>query len=254
MTKTHDISVGEKFLTHDSKKIKVKLKERRTSKKTYFTELTEEAIIAYNCESNKLIRNKIYTEYIYHVLDKLAENCIHAFGCRTYLDIPYGDFKHEVVLFLTDKLQMYEKSKGKAYSYFTVVGRNYCIVRNQNSYIKSKMMANIDVYDDSITAYNFYNNLEKSVDLIHYLDEFLIYLDDNVHVFFSKTNDLIVVDSFLRLMSDREYIENYNKKAIYILLKEMTGLNAQQITRVLSQIKIIFNRLYDIYCREGSVL
>jgi len=253
MTKICDISAGKKFLLYDSNKIKEILIENKTSKRVYFTKLTEEAIIAYNKEETKEVRDKIYTDYIYVVFDKLAENVIHSFGCRTYLDIPYEDFKHEVVLFLTDKLQMYNKDKGKAFSYFTVVGRNYCIVRNQSNYNNLKNRDDIDTYDDSITALNIYNNEEKSVDLKNYLDEFLEYLDDNAHSFFTKPNDLKVVDAFLKLMSDREYIENYNKKAIYILLKEMTGLSAQQITKVLSQIKIIFNRLYDIYCREGTI-
>jgi len=253
MTKTPEISIGKKFLLYDSKKISDVLKDNKTSNKVYFTRLTEEAIVAYNREENKEVRDKIYTDYIYTVFDKLAENVIHSFGCRSYLDIPYEDFKHEVVLYLTDKLQMYDRKKGKAYSYFTVVGRNYCIVRNQSNYNNLKNRTDIESYDDSVTALNLYSNEESSTDLKNYLDEFLEYLGDNTHSFFTKANDLKVVDAFLELLSDREYIENYNKKAIYILLKEMTGLTAQQITKVLSQIKIIFNRLYDIYCREGTI-
>jgi len=254
ITKTCNISAGKKFLLYDSKKIQEILIEKKTSKKVYFTKLAEEAIIAYNIEENKIIRDKIYTDYIYVVLNKLAENVIHSFGCRTYLDIPYEDFKHEVVLFLTDKLQMYDRNKGKAYSYFTIVAKHYCIVRNQTNYNTLKNRDDITTYDDSPTALNIYNNNEKSVDLKNYLDEFLVYLSDNTHSFFTKQNDLRVVDAFIKLMADREYIDNYNKKALYILLKEMTGLTAQQITRVLSQIKVIFNRLYDIYCRDGTIV
>ncbi|MBC8146933.1 MAG: hypothetical protein H8E98_02975 [Bacteroidetes bacterium] len=253
ITKACNISAGKKFLIYDSKKIQEILIKNKTSKKVYFTKLAEEAIIAYNIEESKIIRDKIYTDYIYEVLNKLAENVIHSFGCRSYLDIPYEDFKHEVVLFLTDRLHMYERKKGKAFSYFTVVGRNYCIVRNQNNYNILKNRDDITTYDDSSTALNTYNNAEKSVDLKNYLDEFLVYLADNIHSFFSKQNDLKVAEAFIKLMGDREYIENYNKKALYILLKEMTGLTAQQITRVLSQIKVIFNRLYDIYCKEGTI-
>ena len=76
---------------------------RKPSKKQYFTYITQEAIIAYNNETDIKLRNKIYKEYIDYPFNKLVENIYHTFRF-SYFDVPYEDVKAEVVAFLTETL------------------------------------------------------------------------------------------------------------------------------------------------------
>ena len=50
---------------------------RPRKNKLYFTQDTEDAIIAYNTEDNNELRNKVFNDYIYKPLKKMAENLIH---------------------------------------------------------------------------------------------------------------------------------------------------------------------------------
>ena len=57
----------------------------------------------------------------------------------------------------------------------------------------------------------------------------------------------------LYLFKNREHIENYNKKAIYILVRERTGVNSQHITNVLNKVKNIYSNLYKEYRDNNNI-
>ena len=71
----------------------------------------------------KLRDNMDYSFY------KLSENVLNTWGF-TYFDDDKEDIKHEVVSFLLEKIHKFEEGKGKAFSYFTIVARNYLILNN----------------------------------------------------------------------------------------------------------------------------
>ena len=60
------------------------------------------------------------------------------------------------------------------------------------------------------------------------------YWDENVGKIFRRQKDIMVADSVIELFRRRDSIENFNKKALYILIREMTGSNTQHITRVIN--------------------
>ena len=108
---------------------KVIKKKRRKKSKMYFGTPVQDAIIRYNATSNPAIKNRIYGEHIHKAFDKLAENLIHTFKFY-YFDVPLDNVKHEVVSFLVLQLPKYQADKGRAFSYFSVVGKNYLILNN----------------------------------------------------------------------------------------------------------------------------
>ncbi len=83
-----------------------------------------------------------------------------------------------------------------------------------------------------------------------FIDLFISVVEKYLPLFFSKQRDIQVADSILYLFKTRENIENYNKKAIYILVRERTGVSSQYITNVISKIKLIYASLYREY-RNG---
>ena len=125
--------VAEELAKQEAKKIKKRGRPR--TKKYYFNQNTEDAIIAYNFETNQALRDKVYSEHIYKAFDKLAENIIHTFKFY-YVDGSHSDVKHEVVAFLIEKMPKFQKGKGKAFSYFSIIAKNYLIITFSN--IKSR--------------------------------------------------------------------------------------------------------------------
>ena len=54
-------------------------------------------------------------------------------------------------------------------------------------------------------------------------------------------------------MEQRQNIENFNKKALYIMIREMTNSNTQHITRVINVLKKHHTNLQKNYLATGSI-
>ena len=225
---------------------------RKAKKKQYFTQETENAIIRYNNSKDPVIRNRIYNEHIKTPFEKLAENIIHTFKFY-YFDVPSEDVKHEVVSFLYMNMHKFTEGKGKAFSYFSIVAKNYLILHNNNNYKKMKQTDSEEVTDykrDPITEASRDDMLTAKKE---YLDLFIQYWENNLTTVFKRKQDMDVANSVLYLMENRENIDNFNKKALYIMIREMTNSNTQHITRVVNVMKKHHVNLQHNYLTTGSI-
>ena len=240
-------------MTQQNKPVKKVIKKKRRKKsKVYFGTPVQEAIIRYNECSNPAIRNRIYQEHIHAALEKMAENLIHTFKFY-YFDYPFEEVKAEVVSFLVMQMPKYKADKGRAFSYFSVVGKNYLILNNNNNYKKMK------IHDDIVKLDYKRNVSSESVNdtVDEFNSEFVLqmleYWDNNITNIFHRQKDILVADSVLELFRKREYLENFNKKALYIMIREMTGSNTQHITRVINEMKKYYFSMLQEFSEVGEV-
>ena len=227
----------------------------RTKKKKsrqYFTESTERAIIRYNNSDNEILRNKIYQEHIEYPFQKLAENIIHTFKFY-YFDVPSEDVKHEVVSFLVMNMHKFKAGKGKAFSYFSIVAKNYLILHNNNNYKKMKQHEKLDVLDFKRSLSSESSQVENAEANSEFTELMLNYWDNNLNNVFKRKKDIRVADSVLELFRRRQNIENFNKKALYILIREMTGSNTQHITRVVNVMKKYISEMQKEFFSTGGL-
>ena len=240
-------------LEEEAKLPKKKKRGRKPTRKMYFSYINEQAIIAYNKETDQLKRDKIYREHINYAFNKLVENIIHTFKFY-YFDVPYSDVKSEVVAFLNEKIHKFTEGKGKAFSYFSIIAKNYLIIANNANYAKMKQKADLTVVDESrdLNGESSYNDYQES--LKDFTDQFVSYYDRNLSTLFTNKRDIIVADSLLELFRIRQNIENFNKKALYILIRERTGLKTQNITKVVNRFKKDFVLMFKEYQRTGHFL
>ena len=119
--------------------VKKPVKKKKKPKNYYFDQVVENAIIRYNNTDDARLKNIIYNDHIKFEFDKLAENIIHTFKFY-YFDVSSEQVKHEVVSFLVMNMHKFKEGKGKAFSYFSIVAKNYCIQTNNKAYklLKSK--------------------------------------------------------------------------------------------------------------------
>jgi hypothetical protein len=227
-------------------------KAKKGSPRYYFTQTTENAIIRHNKETRPHMRERIYNEHIRTAFEKLAENIIHTFKFY-YFDVPSEDVKHEVVSFLYMNMHKFTEGKGKAFSYFSIVAKNYLILHNNNNYKKMKQTDSEEVTDykrDPITEASRDDMLTAKKE---YLDLFIEYWANNLTTVFKRKQDMDVANSVLYLMENRENIDNFNKKALYIMIREMTNSNTQHITRVVNVMKKHHINLQHNYLTTGSI-
>ena len=228
---------------------KIVKRKRKKKSKMYFTNTTERAIIRYNNCSDPLLRNKIYNDYIAYPFDKLAENIIHTFKFY-YFDVPSEDVKHEVVSFLVMNMHKFIAGKGKAFSYFSIVAKNYLILHNNNNYKKMKIHDKIEVLEHRKPQKTA--NLDPLFDE-EFIEQMLEYWENNLTNIFRRQKDIHVANAVLEIFRRRKNIENFNKKALYIFIREMTDSNTQHITRIVNVMKKYHIRMYQEFHLTGLV-
>ena len=225
---------------------------RKRSKANYFTKETEEYINKYNASEDIEYRNSIFTEHIYFPFYKLAENIIHTFKFY-YFDYPIEEVKHEVVAFMVMQMPKYKPDKGRAFSYFSIVGKNWLILHNNNNYKKMKIHDQINVLDYNRNVTKESANSDVDDFNIEFVEQMLEYWDNNITNIFRRQKDILVADSVLELFRRRRNIENFNKKALYIMIREMTGSNTQHITRVINQMKNYYFNMMEEFQQGGKI-
>ena len=221
-------------------------KKRRPKSKNYFTKDTENAIVRYNNEPNSEIRSDIYRDEIHYAFFKLTENIIHTFKFY-YTEVDQIEhLQHEVITFLLSKLHLFNPENGaKAYSYFGTITKNWLIVYNTKNYKKRVQTAPVDeLYKDDNYSCNIEEGQEKDK-LSIFIDSYVEYVENRFDIFFPKGNDSQVADAILELFRKRENIEIFNKKALYIYIREIMATHGLEVKT--PKITKIANRLYDLF-------
>ena len=147
-------------------------------------------------------------------------------------------------------LNKFDPSKGsKAFTYFSVVSKNWFIAEVKKTSKKSKREIHIEDYyfsSDSNSASSISNTMEQQL-ITHntYVDdrnkkEFFHYLMQQVEDWKKlplRTNEKKTIQAIEILFRESENIEIFNKKAIYLYIREITGLNTKQVVSSLNKIR-----------------
>jgi len=150
------------------------------------------------------------------------------------------DLKSECKIWLTTILDKFDPDKGsKAFSYFSVITKNWFIHKVKHNSIRLKRevyfdeVANLDEMKNLVT-HNEYDNLREK-------REFWVALEGEMNTWQDeaiKPNEKRVMEAIKIILSEPEDIEIFNKKAIYLYLREITGLNTKQIVNSLNKIRM----------------
>jgi len=246
-----DIFADDKIsLTKRGQPRKRKPKEPRI----YFTQDTEDAIVEYLITTDTTERNRIYNERIEYGFYKLAENIIHTFKFYYTDTDTIEELKHEVITFLLEKLHLYNPEKGKAFSYFGTIAKRYLIVYNENNYKKLQEKADVDeTDDDQMQLYENDKNIENIFNENSFMDQYIKYIDTHIYKLFPKKQDAQTADAIVELFRKRETLEIFNKKALYIYIREITDVSTPQITKIIKKLKVIYVQLYNEYYQHGYI-
>ena len=218
-------------------------KKRTRRKNHYFTSDHEEAIIRYAKSTCQRERTELYVQYIQPAFNEMVDKIVFTYK---FTNLPNCDsLRDECKIWLMTILDKYDPNKGsKAFSYFSVITKNWFIHK-----VKRQQKRNKREVD--------YGNISKA-----YEEEFLStsesYLTERVEEEFwnsfyaelkswdatqMKENDLKVYQAINILFESKEDIDIFNKKAIYLYLREITGLNTKQIVNSLKK----FRKRYFIF-------
>jgi hypothetical protein len=223
---------------------------RKKKSRIYFGAETENAIVRYNSETDPTIKEQIYRDKIEYPLNKLVENIINRFKFPYYFDST-ENIKKEVISFLISNLHKYEQDKGKAFSYFSVITKNHLILENRARYEHLKTHRSIDIPDPNFDVLDEDLYHRANDDTVEFINLFIEFWENNLRTVFKKKKDILVADAILELFRSAGDIENFNKKALYVLIREMTGIKTQYITSVINKMKEHTERVLQEYYSKG---
>lgn len=227
-------------------------KPKTPKNKMYFTLDTEEAIIAYNKSESQRERNQLYVDRIKYPFEKIAENVLNTYKFSYFDDGP-SDVKREVVAQMISKIHMFQEGKGKAFSYFTRMALNHLILLNNSNYKRYKQNDLISAMPESWNPAEDTVALETDSNHIEFRNMMLDYWDKKLNSVFDKKRDIQIADAILELFRRVDYIENFNKKSLYLLIREMTGHKTHYITKVISIMKVHQDKILEEFLNTGDI-
>ena len=210
---------------------------RKRTKNHYFRKEHQDAIVEYCQTQEPKRRNELYKEFIGPVFDEMVDKIVYTYKFTTLPNI--DDLKNECKVWLTTILDKYNPDKGsKAFSYFSVVTKNWFTHKAKKQTKKNKreiefgsVIKEIDIVknneEDSIE-----NSLEDKQFWAFLLTEVSKWGEEDL-----RENERKVLDAIQTLMNNIEQIEIFNKKAIYLYMREITGLNTKQIVSSLKRLR-----------------
>ena len=206
----------------------------------YFTSVHEDAIVTYCSTECRSEREQLYIEYIQPAFSEMVDKIIYTYK---FTNIPNIDvLKDDCKIWLTTILSKYDPNRGsKAFSYFSVITKHWFIhqlKKNSNKIkrevpyddiVKEISHEKLTYYDeryiDKRQKYEFWQHLRMEVDR---------WSSSNLFV---KENEKKVISAVQILLESVEDIDILNKKAVYLYLREMTGLKTKQIVNTLNKMR-----------------
>ena len=183
------------------------------------------------------LRSKLYEEFIQPAFDDMVDKIIYTYRFTTLPNIDY--LRADCKVWLTTILNKYDPNKGsKAFSYFSVVTKNWFIHKVKRT--KKRLQTEVFMEDvlneaDENLVSDEPSYYEKRSEL-----EFWMSLNNEIDTwdsFMIKENEKKVLMAVRILMDSADQIEIFNKKAIYLYLRELTGLNTKQVVNNLNKLR-----------------
>ena len=230
-----------------------KRRGRNKKEKIYFSKKTEDAIIEYNSEDDDHKRNEIYETKIKFSFDKLVENIFNTFKF-TYFDNSPLEIQKETVSHLVTNIHKFQAGKGKAFSYFSIVAKNYLIFHNNNNYKRFNQHVDIsETPSESSVCLQTEDAHHKDVQTQEFMKLIVNYWELNLSKIFNKQKDLNIAYAVIELFRNCERIENFNKKTLYLYIRELSNCKTQQITKVINKMKSYQNIVMKNYSNKGTL-
>lgn len=223
------------------------MKRKRRSKKSrdYFTHVHEQAIKDFITAETKTKQNQLYIQVIAPVFEEMIDKIVMTYK---FNNLPNVDLlKVECAVYLSTVLTKYNPERAKAFSYFSVIVRNW--FTNQAKLNKKRLDREIDLGDISKAKEKEFLSLENPYEENRERDEFLSALHETIEEWGEqplKENEKKVLQALKILLEAPDDIEIFNKKAIYLHFREITRLNTKQIIQALKK----FQKSYGEFKHE----
>ena len=213
-------------------------KRRKRTKRLYFTQVHEDAIIAYNNTDYPKERTLLYAKYIQPAFNEMVDKIVFTYKFTNLPNIE--DLREECKIYLTTILNKYNPDKGsKAFSYFSVITKNWFIHKVKKNNMQHKR--EVDIEELTVDHQLQYASVSMKYEEERQQKEFWDLLWGEIVTWEKmklKANEEKVLKAVKILLEDKDNPDLiFNKKAIYLYIREITGLNTKQVVNNLNKLR-----------------
>jgi len=220
--------------------------------KYYFTKEHEAAVVKYALSSSREEKSDLYITLIQPAFNEMVDKIVYTYKFSTLTNIDI--LREECKIWLTTILDKYDPNKGsKAFSYFSVVTKNWFIHKVK----KNSAQVRREIYYDDLNKEleSKYVMTDESYVKSRENNEFWRFLYEEINSWNStnmKTNEEKVYKAVMVLFESTNDIEIFNKKAIYLYIRELTGLNTKQVVNNLNKMRSRY-RVWKTRWNKGEI-
>ena len=218
---------------------------KKSNRANYFDEKVDNAIHQYNQETDPVIRSIIYEKYIHKPMKKLIENVIHnrQFRATDVEHVPMNHTIQDIEVKMLGKLHLFNPERGKGFSYFNWAVFTELIILSRDVNKRLQQKGEYDEVDNSDIVYDRYvtNDFEtRESNTDYYTDYFVEFLEENVGKYFKTRSERIIADSIILIIKNRATIDIFDKKSLYIYVRNIHKCSQQKYSDVFKVIKDLF--------------
>ena len=239
--------------------VKTKKGRKKKKKNYYFDMSVQEKIIEYQKSDCLKEKSKIYESSIYPAFAELVKSLVSVYGFKSSNeDIEH--LKSDCVTFLFETIHKWNSEKNsKAFSYFNVVAKNWLTIQSRRLLKHQRRSAYIDD-ETSLSSVEKAELYDKE-----YIDPDLLLLEkqekyqkmlemiDYIEGHLKDDRDIRCCFAIKKVFNSIDELEFFNKRAIFVYLREISGLNSTELSSSLSNIRKIYrkvagpDKMFDIF-------
>jgi hypothetical protein len=212
-------------------------KRKKKKSNLYFTKVHEQAILDYCNTECQRTKTDLYVKLLQPAFDEMVDKIVFTYKFTTLPNI--DQLREECKVWLMTILDKFNPDKGhKAFSYFSVITKNWFIHKVKKQQRKNQREVDYDAapkkYEEEYLATDdswLKDQMQREFWQSFYEDMKNWQFQD------MRENDERVYKAIMVLFESKEEIEIFNKKAIYLYLREITGLNTKQVVNSLNKFR-----------------
>lgn len=221
----------------------------------YFNKQTDIALEEFLSTNDQKEKHEIFDKRIRPAFEKLVENLIFVYGFYKLDDVE--TLKREGLSNLYEMIPKFDPTKGtKGFSYFNVVAKNWFIQKSKERSKKNRIESelHVDLDHESVSSDpNF--SIAPYEAQVEDRERWLMFYDamDSWRDRLTKKTETQVLEAVIFIMRNPDLVPIYNKKAVYLYLRELTSLNTKQVVVNLKKIKALYDEWKDDYDSNGGL-
>lgn len=220
---------------------------KRNPNKFYFTQETEDAIVAYVKSTDERERNQLFNNHIYKPFLKIAEVVLNKYKIQ-YLESEPIDAMNDAVIFMYEQLGKFNQGSGKAFSYFTIVCRNYYIQLSNKNYKTQKKVLKIGDNLDKYDREDDDKRPQEMEDNAVLLAKFIDYLEEHFDKLFNKKHESVFGKHMIEFLKDVDSIQDFTPRGVLRELCEgVPQIARNRVRKLLNRLEVHYEKFKEGY-------